>query len=106
MVSPANARTTRKLFSDVYSRNPETLTAQDLVQAYRAAYFVLHDRFPAECQHVKGHWYVIEGAKRDQRWVIVETELMRQEALSQMLGSGDQHPTSRPQTLVRRLSGL
>jgi hypothetical protein len=93
--------------SGLYPNKADTLTARNIVDAYRSAYYTLHNIMPEECRHLQGRWFVINGIERDRGWVILEVERLRQEALALAIEhgvNGDSKARGSLFKLIRRLS--
>ncbi len=95
--------------SVLYPSKSETLTAKNIVDAYRSAYYSSIGEYPDGCEHLRGRWFLIDGIERDRGWVILEVERLRQEALAKAMESQQNQETnsrSRIFKLIRRLSRL
>jgi hypothetical protein len=81
------------------------LTAKNIVDAYRSAFYTATGAYPAECYHVDGRWFKIDGIERDRGWVVLEVERLRQEALARAIIENDPDDSSRGPIfkLIRRL---
>lgn len=94
--------------SALYPSKSETLTAKNIVDAYRSAYYSSTGDYPVDCQHIRGRWFLIDGVERDRGWVILEVERLRQEALAKAMEAEQSESSSRSRIfkLIRRLSRL
>ncbi|MCP4248921.1 MAG: hypothetical protein GY778_17910, partial [bacterium] len=84
------------------SHKAETLTARNIVNAYRSAFYSATGKYPTECRHLEGRWFQIDGVQRDRRWVIYEVERLRKEAL---LRAADSTGTGDRRGLLQRIIG-
>lgn len=90
----------------LYSNKAETLTSRNIVDAYRSAYFSVHNAMPDECAHLNGKWFVINGVERDRGWLILEIERLRQEAIAKALEKDENSSRGRLFKVLRRLSRI
>ncbi|NJL92972.1 MAG: hypothetical protein HC915_04245 [Anaerolineae bacterium] len=92
----------------LYPRKDDTLTARNIVDSFMAAYSSVHDARP-DCQYLDGErLFVVNGQVRDRRWMLLEVERLRQEALTRAFDDHElqQKPASNLFRLIRRLSKL
>ena len=61
----------------LYERQHETLTIADIVRSYEATYEAVHNSKP-ECTYLQGNWFMVNGVRRDRRWLLLEVEYLRQ----------------------------
>lgn len=70
----------------------DTFTVQNILDAYRSAYFSVHSDYPERCVHLNGKWFRIDGKMRDREWVMREVKSLREQALrleqQESVGSG------------------
>lgn len=94
--------------SALYSSKSEALTPQNIVEAYRAAYYAVMDRYPDDCWHSQGRWFIINGVERERGWVLIEIERLRQEALVKAMEVMDktQHKNTARGKLLRLIKRL
>jgi hypothetical protein len=71
------------------------MTVDNLIAAYRSAYYSLHDEYPPEVRHMDGPHFVVNGAIRDRLWLLVEINRLRRHAL-------DRHQAENRTTGARR----
>ncbi len=95
----------------LYPDKADTLTARNIIDAYRSAYITATDHPPAECWHSHGNTFVINGVERERAWVILEIERLRQEALAKAFEPERNQSNSNSARgsifkLIRRLSRL
>lgn len=90
-----------------YPSKTDTLTSQNIVDAFRSAYSSATGEQPSECRHMGGRWFMINGFQRDREWLLLEVERLRQEALAKTLGcAGEDNSRSRIFRMIRKLSRL
>ncbi|KAB2902842.1 MAG: hypothetical protein KJ064_22290 [Anaerolineae bacterium] len=90
--------------SGLFSRKDDTLTARNIVDAYVSAYNSVHSNKP-ECYALDSKWFVVNGIERDRKWMVLEVERLRQEALSKVIAEND-GTTGSIFRMIRRLSRL
>lgn len=90
-----------------YPRKEETLTAKNIVDSYTSAYESVFDHAP-QCAYLDRGIFWVNGIERDRRWMVLEVERLRQEALTKALS--DTNLSSKPRgnlfRLIRRLSKI
>lgn len=91
--------------SSLFASKDDTLTTRNIVDAYIAAYHSVHNTRP-DCQAVDGRSFMINGAQRDRRWVVLEVERLRQEALTKAFEPTSEKPASSLFKLLRKLSKI
>ena len=93
--------------SGFYPSKDDTLTARNIVDSFVSAYHSVHDDKP-ECYAMDGgRVFVVNGIKRDRRWMVLEVERLRQEALSTAFDNSQaDRPAGNLFRLIRRLSKL
>lgn len=72
--------------SELFPQKTDTLTSRNVVDAYIAAYEAIHATKP-ECQFIEGRTFLVEGAKRDRHWLVLEIERLRQVALTNAMNT-------------------
>lgn len=93
--------------ASILKRNDESLTAHHIVEFYANAYELVHGTKPT-CEYTSGNWFVVNGVKRDRRWLMLEIELLHQKFITNTLDAPQ--ATTRTGLLniirnFRRLSG-
>ena len=93
--------------SSLFASKDDTLTTRNIVDAYIAAYNSVHSSRP-ECTSIDGRSFIVNGIQRDRRWIVLEVERLRQEALTQMFDTtqNTQKPASHLFKLLRKLSRI
>lgn len=90
-----------------YPSKADTLTSQNIVDAFRSAYVSATGEQPTECRHIQGRWFMINGFQRDREWLLLEVERLRQEALAKTLESAaEDNSRSRIFRMIRKLSRI
>lgn len=94
--------------SALFPDKGDTLTATNIIDAYRSAYLSVNNRTPDECRYLHGRWFIINGIERDRGWVLLEIERLRQEALMKAFDTNSENHNPRMSLfkLIRRLSRL
>jgi hypothetical protein len=91
----------------LYPNKNDTLTSRNIVDAYRSAYYSVHQQQPTECTHIQGRWFLVNGVERDRGWILLEVERLRQEAIAHVV---EENATSgsrgRILQMIRRLSRI
>ena len=64
----------------LYERHHETLTTNAIIRSFETIYEAVHNTKP-ECEHLSGNWFLVNGQKRDRRWLILEVECLRQKLI-------------------------
>lgn len=59
----------------------DTLTVQNIINAYRSAYYSVHRNYPQQCEFVERGVILIDSVERDRSWIIREVERLRKLAL-------------------------
>lgn len=88
-----------------YARDSETLTPEAIVESYTRACQMLYGTAP-NCTPVGGVWYLVDDTMRDRRWLLLEVERLRQEALVAAVDEGRANPKASVIRLIRRLANL
>jgi hypothetical protein len=91
--------------SALYPSKDDTLTARNIVDAYVSAYKEVN-RMAPECYALDSRWFVVEGQMRDRRWMVLEVERLRQEALTAVLDNNENQSRGNILRMIRRLSRL
>lgn len=86
-----------------YGNRDGSITNQDILKSYMVAYESLHKQKPANCMILENNQFKICGVVHERRWVLLEIERLRQEALSQHLHANTTTFTARK---LRRLSDI
>ncbi|MBZ0308338.1 MAG: hypothetical protein K8I82_19895 [Anaerolineae bacterium] len=90
--------------SDFFSRKDDTLTSRNIVDAYVSAYHNVFNEKP-ECYALDSKWFVVNGMEHDRKWMVLEVERLRQEALTKVIAESD-GSTGSIFRMIRRLSRL
>lgn len=89
----------------LFPKKDDTLTTRNIIDAYVAAYHSVHELRP-DCESIDGRWFMVQGVRRDRRWMVLEVERLRQEALSRALDDTGSSSSSNLFKLIRRLSRI
>jgi hypothetical protein len=87
----------------LFFKDPDTLTPPIIMNSYVAAYHAVYGTKP-NIEHLEGHWYIVDGYKRQRYWLLLEIERLRQQALSEAMSTVD--PNNRVMRIIRRLARL
>lgn len=87
----------------LFSKDPDTLTPPIIMNSYVAAYRAVYGYKP-KIEQLEGHWYIVDGFKRQRYWLLLEIERLRQQALSEAMSADD--PNNRVMRIIRRLARL
>jgi|GEM_PF-4456917 len=88
-----------------YPSKDDTLTSRNIMDSYVYAYHSVHKEKP-RCVHLEGRWFLVNGIKRDRKWMLMEIERLRQDALSATLKNDDNSSRGSIFRTIRRLSRL
>jgi len=91
--------------TSLYQSRDEVLTTRNILVAYTAAYRGVYQKAPL-CEHQEGRGFYVEGTWRDRRWMLLEVERLRQEAIAKALDSQNSSPVKDVMRLIRHLSRL
>jgi len=91
--------------SALYPHKADTLTAQNIVDSYRSAYYSANHR-AGDCRHLHGRWFLVNGVERDRGWLLLEVERLRQETLTKVVDDDANSAKNRVFRLIRRLKRL
>jgi hypothetical protein len=83
----------------------DTMSTRHLESSYVSAYQLAYNKFPKEFRHIGGKYFMIDGDKRDRRWLIQEVsrlQKMAQENFNRPEKSAMRNPLMR---LIRRFAG-
>ena len=61
----------------LYDYDYTSLTPAAIIRRFDATYEALHGCKP-ECAHARGNWFIVNGVRRDRRWLLLEIEYLRQ----------------------------
>jgi len=64
-----------------YGNRENSITNQEILEAYCLAYRNAHGSPPTDCEVLSQNQFRINGRVHDRRWVLLEIERLRQEAL-------------------------
>jgi hypothetical protein len=70
----------------LYERQQETLTFKAIIRAYETTYVAIHSAKP-ECEYLSGNWFIVNGVKRDRRWLLLEVEYLRQKLIAEAVSN-------------------
>jgi len=86
-----------------------TLTAHNIIAAYRSAFQSVHGHDLTYCEHSGGRWFRVDGEMRDREWMIREIQRLRQLALEQEAQRAEAQEAnpkrSRLMKIIGKLSG-
>ena len=88
----------------LFFKDPDTLTPPIIMNSYVAAYHAVYNTKPT-IEHIEGHWYLVDGFKRQRYWLLLEIERLRQQALHEAMSEMD-NPNNRVMRIIRRLARL
>ncbi len=91
--------------SVLFSKKDDTLTTRNIVDSYVSAYHSVYAEKPTECYALDSKWFVVNGVERDRKWMVLEVERLRQEALTKVIAHSD-GSTGNILRMIRRLSRL
>ena len=91
--------------SVLHPHKADTLTAQNIVDSYRSAYYAANSR-AGDCRHSHGRWFLVNGVERERGWLLVEVERLRQETISKVVDDNADSAKNRIFRLIRRLKRL
>lgn len=70
----------------LYERHHESLTITTIIKSFEATYEAVHHAKP-ECEYLSGNWFLVNGQKRDRRWLLLEIECLRQSLIATAVGN-------------------
>jgi hypothetical protein len=89
----------------LYAPEPDTLTSRGMINSYISVYQAVHGKKP-DCQDLGNSFFMINGVRHDRRWLILEIERLRQEALTSAFDTTKSSSALNIFKLIRRLSSL
>lgn len=83
----------------------DTMSTRHLESSYTSAYQLAYNKFPKEFRHIGGKYYIVDGDKRDRRWLIQEVtrlQKLAQDKANNPKAAAQYNPIVR---LIRRFAG-
>lgn len=83
----------------------DTMSTRHLESAYMSAYQLAHNKFPNEFRHIGGKFFMVDGEKRDRRWLITEVTRLQKMAQDNLNRPKKQRTRNPLMRLFRRFAG-